>query len=88
MSFNGHKKQCKPSYSYENCPETQEFVIARPFYFLCTESQKLLKNYFCHGSAALVSLGPLIEASRSYSDTSHSVGLLRMSERPVTGTSA
>jgi hypothetical protein len=39
---------------------------------------------FFHGSTALVGLDLLIvEASRSHSDTPHSVGLLRTNYRPV-----
>jgi hypothetical protein len=42
---------------------------------------------FFHGWAAIVGLGLLIvEVSRSYSDTPHSVGLLWTSNRPVAET--
>ena len=46
------------------------------------------KTFLSHGSTALVGLGLLIiEVSRSYSDTSHSVGLLWKSDRPGEETS-
>jgi hypothetical protein len=43
-------------------------------------------SYFSHGSTALVGLGLFYKASRSHSDTSHSVGFLWMTDQPVGNT--
>jgi hypothetical protein len=43
----------------------------------------LCSNFFSRGSTVLVGQNPLFDVSRSHSDTPHSLGLLRMSDRPV-----
>jgi len=48
---------------------------------------RLPPTLYFHGSTALEDLGLLIEVSRPDSDTSHQVGLLRVSDRPVAETS-
>jgi hypothetical protein len=58
------------------------------FYFLCGRYEIWCPHFsFAIAQETLVGQGRLIEASQSYSDTSHSVGLLWTSDQPVAETS-
>jgi hypothetical protein len=60
------------------------FFVIKHVLFHKNKGTDFTRDLFFHSSTALVGIGLLIdEASRSYSDTLHSVGLLWPSQRPV-----
>ena len=44
--------------------------------------------FFSHGATAIVDQGPITDASRSHSDTPHSIGFLCTSDQPEAPTKA